>query len=82
VLLLGLEASEDDLVRGFRVAAPYPLIKGFAVGRSIFADAAQAWFAGRASDAEVIADVAQRYARLTQLWRKARAEAVPATVAA
>ena len=46
VLLLGLEASEEDLQRGFNVAARYALVKGFAVGRSIFADMAAAWFAG------------------------------------
>jgi 5-dehydro-2-deoxygluconokinase len=75
VLLLGLEASEADLARGFRIAAAYPLIKGFAVGRSIFADAATRWLAGRMSDAEVVAEVAQRYARLIALWREARAGA-------
>ena len=48
VLLLGLEASEEDLQRGFNVAARFPLVKGFAVGRSIFADMAAAWFAGDA----------------------------------
>jgi 5-dehydro-2-deoxygluconokinase len=73
VLLLGLDASEEDLYRGFKVAAAYPLVKGFAVGRSIFADMAIAWFAGAASDAEVITGVAQRYARLIALWHEARA---------
>ncbi|MEO8344677.1 MAG: 5-dehydro-2-deoxygluconokinase [Betaproteobacteria bacterium] len=73
VLLLGLEASEEDLQRGFEVAAPYPLIKGFAVGRSIFADMAERWFAGTMTDAVVIAGVAQRYARLIGMWRDARA---------
>ncbi len=53
VLLLGLEASEEDLQRGFSVAARFALVKGFAVGRSIFADMAAAWFAGDATDAEV-----------------------------
>jgi 5-dehydro-2-deoxygluconokinase len=72
VLLLGLEASEEDLQRGFSVAARYALVKGFAVGRSIFADVAAAWFAGDAPDAEVIAGVAQRYRRLIALWRDAR----------
>ena len=80
VLLLGLEASEEDLQRGFNVAARYPLVKGFAVGRSIFADMAAAWFARRATDAEVIGGVAERYARLIVLWRQARARAT-ATVA-
>ncbi|HKQ31297.1 MAG TPA: 5-dehydro-2-deoxygluconokinase [Burkholderiales bacterium] len=76
VVVLGLEASEENLMQSFRVAAQYPICKGFAVGRSIFADAASAWFAGRMSDEEVIADIAQRYARLIDLWRDARA-AVP-----
>ena len=67
MLVLGLEASEEDLDRSFRIAAPHPICRGFAVGRSIFADAAAAWFAGRMSDDEVIADIAGRYARLIAL---------------
>ena len=72
VLLLGLEASEDKLAEGFRAAADQPLCKGFAVGRSIFADAAAAWFAGEIGDANVIEQVAQRYHRLIQLWCETR----------
>ena len=75
VLLLGQEASEEDLQRGFSVAASYPLVKGFAVGRSIFADMATAWFAGTVADADVVAGVARRYARLIALWQEARAGA-------
>jgi 5-dehydro-2-deoxygluconokinase len=73
VLLLGLEASEDELRSGFETAAPHPICRGFAVGRTIFADAAAGWFAGRLDDAQVVDDVASRYARLLQLWREARA---------
>ena len=73
VLLLGLEASEDSLAEGFRAAADQPLCKGFAVGRSIFADAAAAWFAGEIGDAAVVEQVAQRYCRLLHLWCDARA---------
>jgi len=72
VLLLGLEASEDELARSFATAAPHAICRGFAVGRSIFAPAAAAWFAGSASDDEVVADVAARYARLVAIWRRAR----------
>ena len=79
VLLLGLEASEDELARSFARAAPHPICRGFAVGRSIFAPAAAAWFAGSASDDEVVADIAARYARLVDLWRRARDAAAPAT---
>jgi len=72
VLLLGLEASEDQLAQGFQAAAAQPLCRGFAVGRTVFADAAAAWFAGTLDDAGVVAQVATRYQRLIALWREAR----------
>jgi len=72
VLLLGMEASEEALAESFALAAPRALCKGFAVGRSIFAEAATAWFAGRIGDDEVVATVAARYARLIRLWQRAR----------
>src|SRR6185295_10792772 len=50
VLLLGLEASEAALAASFATAAPHRLCKGFAVGRSIFGEAAAAWFAGSIGD--------------------------------
>ena len=75
VLLLGLEASEDHLSQGFRAAAGQPLCKGFAVGRSLFADAAAAWFAGTLDDAGVVDEVATRYQRLIHLWCNARSDA-------
>lgn len=75
VLLLGMEASEEQLQRGFVASAGQPLCRGFAVGRSLFADAAAAWFAGRLDDDGVIDDVATRYQRLIVLWRESRATA-------
>jgi len=72
VLVLGMEASEDDLDRSFRLAAPHAVCRGFAVGRSIFADAAALWFAGRMADEQVIAEVASRYGRLITRWDEAR----------
>ena len=73
VLVLGLEASEEELDRSFRIAAPHSICRGFAVGRSIFAESATLWFAGRATDEQVIAEIAQRYARLVARWDDARA---------
>jgi 5-dehydro-2-deoxygluconokinase len=72
VLVLGLEASEEDLERSFRIAAPHAICRGFAVGRSIFAQAAAEWFAGRLADAAVIDSVAERYQRLVTHWDRAR----------
>ena len=78
VLVLGLEASEDELEQSFRIAAPHPVCRGFAVGRSIFAEAATGWFGGRMSDADVVKDVAERYSRLIKLWDEARSGATEA----
>ena len=72
VLLLGLEASEEQLWQGFQASAGQPLCRGFAVGRTLFADAAAAWFGGTLDDAGVVAEVSARYQRLIALWREAR----------
>jgi 5-dehydro-2-deoxygluconokinase len=74
VLLLGMEASEDELERGFAAAARHPVCKGFAVGRSIFMDAARLWFSNKISDQQVVSEVARNYASLVAAWRKARSE--------
>lgn len=73
VLLLGMEASAEQLWQGFVAAAGQPLCRGFAVGRTLFADAAAAWFAGQLDDDGVVAEVATRYQRLIGLWRLSRA---------
>jgi 5-dehydro-2-deoxygluconokinase len=72
VLVLGLDAEETALEASFAVAGQFPVCRGFAVGRTIFGAAARDWFAGRASDDAVVAQVAQRYARLIELWDRAR----------
>lgn len=75
VLLLGLQAPMDVLAASFCVAAANPVVKGFAVGRTIFADTATQWLAGRMDDEQAITDLAGRLAFLAQAWRKARQEA-------
>jgi 5-dehydro-2-deoxygluconokinase len=76
VLLLGLDAPQADLVAAFDAAAPHPVVKGFAVGRSIFGHAAREWFSGRIGDAAVVEQVAARYAALVAAWNRARAGAL------
>ena len=63
-------------VRSFAAARTAPMVKGFAVGRTIFADAAKAWFALRMSDEEAISEMASRFAALTQTWTKLRQQQV------
>jgi len=74
VLLLGLEASEEELRRSFALAARHPACKGFAVGRSIFMDAARRWFKNECGDAAVTAEVAGNYRRLVAAWKNARSQ--------
>jgi 5-dehydro-2-deoxygluconokinase len=74
IVVLGLDAREEDLAASLALAARFPLVRGFAVGRTIFADAARAWLAGAMTDEEAIAQMAERYARLCGIWDAARAE--------
>ncbi|MGQ3282169.1 bifunctional 5-dehydro-2-deoxygluconokinase/5-dehydro-2-deoxyphosphogluconate aldolase [Bosea sp. (in: a-proteobacteria)] len=68
VLLLGLDAPAEELEAGFAATAATPIVKGFAVGRTIFMAAAEAWLAGRMDDEAAIADMARRFGALTELW--------------
>ncbi|WP_417741934.1 bifunctional 5-dehydro-2-deoxygluconokinase/5-dehydro-2-deoxyphosphogluconate aldolase [Salipiger sp.] len=72
IVVLGLDAPEAQLAESFALAATQPLVKGFAVGRTIFADAARAWMRGEMSDAEAVAQMAGRFARLCRIWDAAR----------
>jgi 5-dehydro-2-deoxygluconokinase len=72
IVLLGLDAPEEELAASFRTAASQPVVKGFAVGRTIFRDAAQAWLSGKISDDEATADMAARFQSLVAVWERAR----------
>ena len=74
VVVLGLEASTEELAVSFAVAARHDLVKGFAVGRTIFADAARAWLGGAITDAEAVDEMAGKYQRLCRIWDEARAQ--------
>lgn len=74
VVVLGLDAPMDRLVAGFELAARQPLVKGFAVGRTIFGEAARAWMMGETSDDAAVARMADSYARLCAAWDGARAD--------
>ncbi len=75
IVVLGLDAPERELEASFRVAAAYDLVKGFAVGRTIFGDVARAWMKGEADDASAVERMAERFARLCGIWDAARAAA-------
>jgi 5-dehydro-2-deoxygluconokinase len=72
ILVLGLDAPEEELRASFEIAASFPLVKGFAVGRTIFGDVARAWFNGDMNDAAAVEKMADRYRRLCDIWDQAR----------
>jgi 5-dehydro-2-deoxygluconokinase len=75
IVVLGLDAPEAELAASFEVAASFGLVKGFAVGRTIFGDAARAWMKGEMDDAAAIDQMASRFTRLCGLWDSARENA-------
>ncbi|MDG1432125.1 MAG: 5-dehydro-2-deoxygluconokinase [Paracoccaceae bacterium] len=75
IVVLGLDAPEAELAASFALAAKQPLVKGFAVGRTIFGDAARAWLKGDMADDAAVAQMAERYTRLCEIWDEARADA-------
>ncbi len=75
IVVLGLDAPEAELAASFETAAGFELVKGFAVGRTIFGDTARAWFDGVITDAEAVSEMAGKYLRLCGIWDRARTAA-------
>lgn len=72
VVVLGLDASEAELAASLDLAAGHPLVKGFAIGRTIFGEAARGWLKGEIGDDAAVAMMAGKYARLCAIWDEAR----------
>ena len=74
IVVLGLDAPEQALADSFRIAAAFPLVRGFAVGRTIFGQVARDWLAGGIDDDAAVGRMAERYGALCAVWDRARAE--------
>jgi 5-dehydro-2-deoxygluconokinase len=70
LLVLGQGAAAEELVESFVAAASEPLCNGFAIGRSIYREAARRWLAGEIGDDELMSSVAESYERMVSLWQK------------
>ena len=70
IVVLGLEAPEAELVRSFSLCAGVEQVKGFAVGRTLWAAPAAAWLAGQLDDAALVQRVAEAFGRLAEGWRR------------
>ncbi len=74
IVVLGLGQTEQELAASFKLAARHPLVKGFAVGRTIFGDASRDWMAGKLTDQQAVAMMAANYTRMCQYWDDAKGE--------
>ncbi|HEU4442639.1 MAG TPA: 5-dehydro-2-deoxygluconokinase, partial [Burkholderiales bacterium] len=70
IVMLGLEAPERELAAAFGTASGTKRVKGFAVGRTIFADAADKWLSGTMTDEDAVADMAARFQSLVSIWKE------------
>ena len=73
IVVLGLGQSEAELATSFQLASKYPLVKGFAIGRTIHGDVGRDWMAGRIDDATATTTMAANFRRLCTVWDTARA---------
>ncbi|MCW8348286.1 5-dehydro-2-deoxygluconokinase [Vibrio sp. ZSDZ65] len=70
VLILGLDAPIDEVKAGFNAAADCSLVKGFAVGRTLFGPPSSLWLSNEIGDDEFVAQVKTNYQRLITAWRE------------
>jgi 5-dehydro-2-deoxygluconokinase len=77
VMLLGLSAPEQDLIDAFAAVTPFSIVKGFAIGRTVFHEVARAWFGGSMSDADASEAMTMKFLKLANAWREARAAIAP-----
>ena len=70
VVVLGLGSAEDELIKALKVASQVDCVKGFAVGRTLFAITAEKWFKAKISDETAIAEMAENFRRLLNKWNQ------------
>jgi len=74
-VVLGLAQPLEPLLADLAVAAQFDVVRGFMVGRTIWADPARAWLAGELDDAGLRGQVRERFLRLVHGWQAARQRA-------
>ena len=75
IIVLGLDGSIESISESFKVAAGQPRVKGFAVGRTLFAQPARDWLAETIDDATAVAAMRANYRSMIEAWDRACAAA-------
>jgi 5-dehydro-2-deoxygluconokinase len=71
-VILGLNQPLQVLVDSFALATN-PIVKGFMVGRTLWASASLRWLKNEITDAMLVQEVAANFAVLVDAWRKRKA---------
>ena len=74
VIVLGLNGTLELVSQAFKHAASEPWVKGFAVGRTLFSNAAKGWLQGQFSDQQAVALMAKEYQSIISAWDNAQAQ--------
>ena len=74
VIVLGLNGTIEGISEAFNAASKQPWVKGFAIGRTLFAEAAQGWLQGHLDDAQAIKLMATNYRLIIAAWDNAQAQ--------
>jgi len=76
IVVLGLNTPKDELAACLKIAAGFDLVKGFAVGRTIFDGIDRAWMLDEISDREAVNAMVKHYGDLCKIWDEARAKVI------
>jgi 5-dehydro-2-deoxygluconokinase len=74
IIVLGKEMPDEQLGRVLGVARAEPLVRGFAIGRTIFSEAAQQWFADKIDDQTAQDMMWAVFERLIAAWDNAASD--------
>ncbi|CCW31849.1 5-dehydro-2-deoxygluconokinase [Xenorhabdus nematophila] len=70
IVILGLDASVSILQASFKAAAGKSIVKGFAVGRTLFGQPSLKWLAGEIDEETFIQQIKTNYHNLIRYWRQ------------
>ena len=70
-VILGLSQPLEVLAKGF-AQATHPIVKGFMVGRTLWAETSLAWLKGELDDAALVDQVERNFTLLVDAWRASR----------